>query len=196
MSGSGTAHAHGLSVTAIRRQHGGGGRCLRSQFARAALAKLDGCHGGGCVLRVCRYAAHGRGRFGEKHGNESLLEEVVAINAQLRILSKGATVSGKIFDKIMILDRKHRIKDKIVTVFSFAYDAVSKTASKVQSDMKDDDDDDNRGGERTRGDARRGDDRRGEPRRRDEGWRNEPRRSDERREPDNDVGGRRDEPRR
>lgn len=71
VSGSGTAHAHGLSVTAIRRQHGGGGRCLRSQFARAALAKLDGCHGGGCVLRVCRYAAHGRGRFGEKHGNES-----------------------------------------------------------------------------------------------------------------------------
>jgi hypothetical protein len=124
----------------------------------------------------------------------SLLEEVMAINAELRILSKGATVSGKIFDKIMILDRKHRIKDKIVTVFSFAYDAVSKTASKVQSDMKDDDD--NRGGERSRGDARRGDDRgderRGEPRRRDEGWRNEPRRSDERRKRDNDVGGRRD----
>lgn len=129
----------------------------------------------------------------------SLLEEVVAINAQLRILSKGATVSGKIFDKIMILDRKHRIKDKIVTVFSFAYDAVSKTASKVQSDMKDDDDD-NRGGDRTtrgdarRGDDRRGDERRGEPRRRDEGWRNDPRRSDERRERDNDVGGTREEP--
>jgi hypothetical protein len=131
----------------------------------------------------------------------SLLEEVVAINAELRILSKGATVSGKIFDKIMILDRKHRIKDKIVTVCSFAYDAVAKTASKVQSDMKDDDDDDNRGGDRTRGDARRGDDRRGderrgEPRRRDESWRNEPRRSDERREQDDDVGGRREEPRR
>lgn len=122
----------------------------------------------------------------------SLLEEVVTINAELRILPKAATVSGKIFDRIMILDRKHRIKDKIVTVFSWTYDQVSRTASKVQADMNEEDGDD------------RDAERKSQPRRREGDWRDEPSRGgerrdrgrDERRNDGREQGERRDEPRR
>lgn len=92
----------------------------------------------------------------------SLAQEVLEINSELRILPKLAVVSGKIFDRIMILDRKHRIKDKIVATVSWGYEQVTRTAQKVQEDEMGRDGDDGRGGDRRRG----GDDRRGEPPRR------------------------------
>jgi len=65
-------------------------------------------------------------------------QEVIDINAELGVLRKSAVVGGKIFDKCMILDRKHRIKDRLISGFHWAYDQVTRTASQVQSDIKQD----------------------------------------------------------
>jgi hypothetical protein len=66
----------------------------------------------------------------------SLGQEVLGINQELELLSKLGVVTGKVFDKCMILDRKHRIKDRLVTGFSWCYDKISRTASQVQNDMQ------------------------------------------------------------
>lgn len=66
----------------------------------------------------------------------SLGQEVLGINQELRLLNKLGVVTGKVFDKMMILDSKHRIKDRLVSGFSWAYEKVSRTASQVQSDMQ------------------------------------------------------------
>ena len=65
-----------------------------------------------------------------------LFQVILTINSELRILSKTATVGGLIFDKIMIMDRKHKIKDKIVSICKWGYDKVSRTASQIQEDMQ------------------------------------------------------------
>lgn len=108
-----------------------------------------------------------------------LVQVVTSINSELRILGKAATVGGLIFDKMMILDRKHRVKDKFVAVCKFAYDKVARTAEDIQDDMKGDDRRDDRRDRPPRRDfddddnRRRGprkdfdDDRRGRPPRRD-----------------------------
>ena len=74
----------------------------------------------------------------------ALVKVVTSINSELRILGKAATVGGLIFDKMMILDRKHRVKDKFVAIFKFAYDKVARTADLVQEDIKEDKRDDRR----------------------------------------------------
>ena len=66
-----------------------------------------------------------------------LAQEVLAINSELRILAKTGTVGGLIFDKVMIMDRKHRIKDRIVAVCRWGYDKLSRTAAQVQADIQD-----------------------------------------------------------
>lgn len=66
----------------------------------------------------------------------ALVEEFLGINTELEILSKGGVVSGKIFNKIMFLDSKHRIKDRIVAGASFAAGQISNQMNRVQSDMK------------------------------------------------------------
>jgi hypothetical protein len=70
----------------------------------------------------------------------SLFEEVLSINDDLKIMSKVGVVAGKILDKVLVLDRKHKIKDKLIRGFSWAYDQVSRTAEQVQTDsrMRDD----------------------------------------------------------
>ena len=119
----------------------------------------------------------------------SLLEEVWIINSELNIMSKLGVVSGKIFDHIMILDRKHRIKDKIVTIVSFAYVQVARTVQNVQSEMgQDDEQDDIR---RDSSDRRNDRAREGAGGRRDDRERGGDRRDDRER-----GGDRRDDPRR
>jgi hypothetical protein len=66
----------------------------------------------------------------------SLGQEVLGINQELELLSKVGAVTGKVLDKLLILDRKHRIKDRLVTGFSWCYDKISRTASQVQNDMQ------------------------------------------------------------
>jgi hypothetical protein len=66
----------------------------------------------------------------------ALIQAVLSINSELRILGKAATVSGLIFDKMMIFDRKHRVKDKFVAICKYMYDKVARTADLVQEDMQ------------------------------------------------------------
>ena len=65
----------------------------------------------------------------------ALCEEMLRINTDLEILSKGGVVSGKIFNKIMFLDSKHRIKDRIVAGASFAAGQIANQMNRVQNDM-------------------------------------------------------------
>jgi len=84
----------------------------------------------------------------------ALIEEVLDINAELRVVQKLGTVSGKILDKILILDRKHRIKDRIISGVSFAYNQISRAARQEQTDFGDERRDD--GPPRRREGGRRG----------------------------------------
>ena len=70
--------------------------------------------------------------------------EALDINAELNVTRKVSVVAGKLLDKALILDRKHRIKDKIVNGATWIYDRLSSTVRKVQDDMNQDDDDDRR----------------------------------------------------
>ena len=66
----------------------------------------------------------------------SLVLEALDINRELRIGRKSGVVAGKIFDKVMILDRKHRIKDRLIQVLNWVYEKVASTASQVQKDAR------------------------------------------------------------
>mmetsp|Transcript_2991 Transcript_2991/g.2849 ORF Transcript_2991/g.2849 Transcript_2991/m.2849 type:complete len:109 (+) Transcript_2991:2-328(+) len=66
----------------------------------------------------------------------AMANEALGINSELKCARKVARVGGKIFDKMMILDRKHSIKDKVVRSATFVYDKASSTAGRVQDDMK------------------------------------------------------------
>ena len=102
----------------------------------------------------------------------TLVEEVIDINTELRVVQKVGVVSGKILDKILILDRKHRIKDRIVTGITYMYDQVSRATGQGGEN-----EDDNGG-------------RRGRPRR--DGDRRDRDRDDRPRRDDRDFDGRRD----
>ena len=62
---------------------------------------------------------------------------VVDMNQELKLLSKTMVVAGKVLDKILILDRKHKIKDRIVTGATFLYEQLARAAKQVQNDMND-----------------------------------------------------------
>mmetsp|Transcript_48706 Transcript_48706/g.72308 ORF Transcript_48706/g.72308 Transcript_48706/m.72308 type:complete len:520 (-) Transcript_48706:123-1682(-) len=69
----------------------------------------------------------------------SLVEEIIVINSEISLFSKISTVGGKVFDKIMVLDRQHKIKEKVVAAFSYIMGKISRVASQVQADMQDTD---------------------------------------------------------
>ena len=66
----------------------------------------------------------------------ALCEEFLGINSELEILRKGGVVSGKILDKVLILDRQHRIKDRLIAGGTFLFRQVSNQINRVQSDMQ------------------------------------------------------------
>ena len=65
---------------------------------------------------------------------------VVNINRELQLLRKMGTVSGLVLDKILILDRQHRIKDRILAGASFLYEQALRTTTttKVPQQRRDD----------------------------------------------------------
>ena len=83
--------------------------------------------------------SNARGDLGRSMGMRvvGLARVAMAINSELRILGKAATVGGLVFDKVMIVDRKHRIKDKIVAICKWGYEKVSRTAEQVKEEMQD-----------------------------------------------------------
>lgn len=74
----------------------------------------------------------------------ALSGEALQINRDLRVAGKVSRVAGKVFDKMMILDRKHKIKDRIVSGATWAYDRVTSTAARVQQDMQEGNESDRR----------------------------------------------------
>ena len=107
-----------------------------------------GSAGGAALFAFFAIAKNSRGDLIRTMGMRvvALLGEAIDINSELRVARKVGVVGGKLLDKMLILDRKHRIKDKILSGASWAYEKVSSTASQVQEDMQEkrrqDEDDD------------------------------------------------------
>ncbi|CAB9511588.1 expressed unknown protein [Seminavis robusta] len=135
----------------------------------------------------------------------ALCEEFLGINAELEILRKGGVVTGKVLDKLLILDRQHRIKDRLISGATFLFGQISNQVNRVQSDMQQPPRDDRRRDDRSddRGRPnnnnmdrdRRRDDRPfdNDPRRRDDRDRDDPRRRDGERGRDRPYDNRRDD---
>lgn len=66
----------------------------------------------------------------------SLVEELLDINSELQLLGKLQVVNGKIFDKLLILDRKHKIKDKVTSILQWIFQNASRAANQVKADIE------------------------------------------------------------
>ncbi len=97
-----------------------------------------GAASGAAAFGILGIAKNARGDLIRTMGMKvvALIGEAMVINSELKVARKVATVGGKIFDKMMILDRKHRIKDRIVKSATWAYEQVSNTAARVQEDVR------------------------------------------------------------
>ena len=62
----------------------------------------------------------------------AVAQEAWTLQSELHLLSKFGTVAGKIADKLLILDRKHRIKDRVISSASFLYEQVMRAAQQQQ----------------------------------------------------------------
>jgi hypothetical protein len=62
----------------------------------------------------------------------AVAKEAWILQSDLRLLSKFGTVTGKIADKLLILDRKHRIKDRVISGASFLYEQVLRATQQPQ----------------------------------------------------------------
>jgi len=62
--------------------------------------------------------------------------EIIEVNDELSIVSKVGTVVGKILDKMLILDRKHKVRERLTKIFTQIYNILSRTVSKVQEDIQ------------------------------------------------------------
>ena len=95
---------------------------------------------GALMFAAMTMGSNARGDLGRSMGMRmvGLGKVALEINSELSILRKGATVGGLIFDKIMVMDRKHRIKDKLASIFNWGYEKASSTFQQVQTDMQDD----------------------------------------------------------
>jgi len=65
----------------------------------------------------------------------ALVGETMDINEELNVGRKVAVVAGKLLDKALILDRKHRIKDRVFSGVSWAYEKISSTVNNAKDDM-------------------------------------------------------------
>mmetsp|Transcript_10529 Transcript_10529/g.24958 ORF Transcript_10529/g.24958 Transcript_10529/m.24958 type:complete len:579 (-) Transcript_10529:327-2063(-) len=111
--------------------------------------------------------------------------ELWEIQADLQIIPKATVVSSQMIDRAMILDRKHRVKDRFLSLANKGYAQASKVAEQIQQQQ--------RGGpNKDRDDDRRresdSDDRRGGPRDADYRSRDRSRDEDRRRYRDDERG--------
>ena len=68
----------------------------------------------------------------------AVVEELFDINSELRVLQKSGDVAGRILDKILILDRKHSIKDRIASALTFLFDQIANAAGRIDRGRRDD----------------------------------------------------------
>lgn len=93
--------------------------------------------GAGIFVLACQ-ARNARGDLARSMGMRvvSLGQEMVEMNRELGLLVKLGRVSARILDKLMVLDRKHNVRDRVVAGVSFLYDQISATASRMQTDIR------------------------------------------------------------
>lgn len=66
----------------------------------------------------------------------AVVEELLDINKELKVVQKSGVVAGLILDKMLILDRKHKIKDRIATGLTWMYSQVAQTAGSVDRERR------------------------------------------------------------
>mmetsp|Transcript_12309 Transcript_12309/g.25474 ORF Transcript_12309/g.25474 Transcript_12309/m.25474 type:complete len:537 (+) Transcript_12309:152-1762(+) len=80
----------------------------------------------------------------------ALMGEMLDVFGELGLARKGGYTAGKIFDRMLFLDRKHGIRKKVGAGISFVVERVSRTANEVKADMDDSDDEYDGRGRRNR----------------------------------------------
>ena len=80
----------------------------------------------------------------------SLTGECFDITSKLNIGRKSGIVGGKVLDKLLILDKKHRIKDRMTNSFSWIYQKALKTKSQVENDIRSSENENNNNGYNSR----------------------------------------------
>ena len=76
------------------------------------------------------------------------------IQADLQIIPKATVVSSQIIDRAMILDRKHRVKDKFLSLASKGYEQATKVAAQIHQQQRGGNNIDDRENDRDRRDRR------------------------------------------
>ena len=64
------------------------------------------------------------------------VSELWEIQADLQIIPKATVVSSQVIDKAMILDRKHRVKDRFLSFANKSYAQASKVAEQIQTQQR------------------------------------------------------------
>jgi hypothetical protein len=62
--------------------------------------------------------------------------ELWEIQADLQIIPKATVVSSQLIDRVMILDRKHRVKDRFLSLASRGYDQATRVAAQIQQQQR------------------------------------------------------------
>lgn len=65
----------------------------------------------------------------------AVLQELWNVQTDLRIIPKAAVVTSQIIDKMMVFDRKHRVKDRFLALVTRAYDQVTQSTSEMQDNQ-------------------------------------------------------------
>jgi hypothetical protein len=66
----------------------------------------------------------------------SAVGELSEIQTNLAIITKATVVSSQIIDQAMVLDRKHRVKDRLFSLASKGYDQARKLASQIHEQQR------------------------------------------------------------
>ena len=105
-----------------------------------------GALGGAALLVLGSTLRNARGDLCRSMGMRlvAVVEELLDINAELKVVQKSGVVAGRILDKILILDRKHKVKDRIAAGFTFLYEQVSSATGRMDRRRDDADRDESR----------------------------------------------------
>jgi hypothetical protein len=69
----------------------------------------------------------------------ALMSAMLTINSELQVLTKLGVVSGKVFNKLLILDRKHNVRNRIISGFNFVSTQVANAMNNGGPSSLDDD---------------------------------------------------------
>ncbi|GKY98037.1 hypothetical protein MPSEU_000761800 [Mayamaea pseudoterrestris] len=82
----------------------------------------------------------------------ALSREMIQVNDKLHLTSKLGVVAGKVLDKLLILDRQHGVRRRIVAAFNLVYrqvsNAIENRSASSNNDIGEDDDSRRRSNER------------------------------------------------